>query len=283
MEMNLLQAVFLGVVQGLTEFIPVSSSAHVTIVPQLFGWANPSTNFVLFVHFGTLVSLLIYFRRKIWNYIKTAIAVVTDRKNLSDRQKVDLRIITAVVIAAIPAGIAGLLLQDVIEQFYDSGDFQGISNVSILIAMAAVGLLFVFNDQLFTGKKKSMEKLNIWQALVIGASQAVAFVRGISRSGITLLSGQMMGLNKVSAAEFSFLISIPILIGTSALGVYDLASEPNVTQDDIAIMAAGFLSAAISGYFAVRFMLEYLKNNSLRVFGIYRIVFAITVLLILFY
>jgi undecaprenyl-diphosphatase len=278
---QILQAVVIGMVQGLTEFIPVSSSAHVTLTPILFNWDQPDTTFLLMVHVGTLIALLAYFRRKIWNYIKVAFRWLKAKGKLTDKDdKDDFRVMMYVALAAIPAGVIGLLMEDTISGFYDNPNNQEVVILTILIAMAVVGVVFLFSERLFSGKKPPTEKLHPFRVFVIGIAQAIAFFRGVSRSGATLIAGQLMGLNKVNAAEFSFLISIPILVATSAIGIMDLASA---SADQIKFALVGMVSAAISGYFAIRFMLNYLKHKGLQAFGWYRIIFAVLMLIILFY
>ncbi len=281
MDINLvLQSIVLGVVQGLTEFIPVSSSGHTYLLPEVMGWTSPSTVFILFVHAGTLIALLVFFRKKIWRFIKAFFTFIL-RKPVSKELKQDQRILGRLVIATIPAAILGIIFEKFISGFYDNPN----SNTPFLLTIGALGLLgivFIYSDKLLTRKKSGMEKLSIRNALLLGFSQALAFLRGVSRSGVTLLSGQVLGLTRVAAAEFSFLMGAIIITGTSILGVYELLQLPTEQIQAEAFMAIiGLLAAAISGYFAIRFMLNYLKNAGLSVFGWYRIAFAIITFLLI--
>jgi undecaprenyl-diphosphatase len=280
--MNILQSIALGLIQGFTEFIPVSSSGHLQLIPQIFGWEHPSTTFILFLHIGTLLALVLYFRNRIWRYIQVIFTWIKNRGQLEMKaQRADIDVIKRVIIAVIPAGVLGIIFDKVIGGFYDSTD-NAIPTLVTICAMAMFGVIFLFADKLFTGKKVSTDKLSIFKVLFIGLSQALAFVRGVSRSGITLISGQAMGLSRVDAAEFSFLISIPIITGTSILAVVDFLQLPSEQmQSDLLPSILGMLAAFISGYLAIRFLLDYLKHKGLALFGWYRILFAIACVMLL--
>jgi len=280
--MNTLQAIALGIVQGFTEFIPVSSSGHLQLIPQIFGWEHPSTTFILFLHLGTLLALVLYFRERIWRYLRVFFTWVKNKGRLEmHAQRADMHVIWRVIIAVIPAAVLGIIFDKVIGGFYDNPD-NTLPTIVTICAMAMFGVIFLFADKLFTGKKVSTEKLSIFKVLVIGFSQALAFVRGVSRSGITLISGQAVGLNRVDAAEFSFLISIPIITGTSLLAIKDFLELPGEQmQSELLPSILGMLAAFIAGYFAIRFLLDYLKHKGLALFGWYRIIFAIICVMLL--
>lgn len=280
----LLQTIALGIIQGLTEFIPVSSSGHLEVIPQLFNWQPLSTTLILFAHLGTLIAVLIYFRVKLLGFVKSmyygAKSKIKKDKVPSEDQA-NLRLIALVLITSIPAGLFGLLLQDKIEEFYIQSSGASLDILLTLLAMFALGLVFINMDRFPRAKKVDLEKLPYGKAVAIGLSQALALVRGVSRSGITLFTGELLGLNRVQAAELAFLMSIPLLLATSALGLWDLVKSP---MDSAIYVQAAIITGVsfASGMFAIRFMLNYLKKAGLKVFGYYRVFFVMICLLVIF-
>lgn len=281
--MNLFQSLILGIVQGLTEFIPVSSSGHLWLIPKVLGWENPSTSYILFLQLGTLFALIIYYRKLIWDYLKTLIIYIKNRSGIKKEDKVNMKVIINIVLATIPAGVIGVLLDSKIENLYDDKANEKIAVLATVGALIFIGILFIFSSRLFRAKKYELEKLSIKNAIIIGFSQALALIRGTSRSGITLLSGQAVGLKRFSAAEFSFLMSIPILGASSLFGVYNFLKMPQAQiQQELGPAVVGMLAAFVAGLLAINFLLKFLKTNSLVSFGIYRIIFALVILVILF-
>ncbi len=285
---KLLELIIIGIIQGATEFIPVSSSGHLEIVPSLLGWEKPSVIIILFAHFGTLLALIYYFRQELWQYLRSVILLITSGgQALSADTLHDLRIVKLILIATIPAGLLGLLASQVVERFYDSGEFGELSQIVTLVAMAALGVVFIGHDAFFKHKKSKkiaeFEKLNWPKALIIGASQAIAFVRGISRSGISLIIGQTAGLSRVEAAKFSFLISIPLISATSILGVVELLElQGSDLQAELINAVIILVTSFASGLLAINYLLKYLAKHGLKAFGIYRIIFAIVAAYLLF-
>ncbi len=279
--MDIFQSIILGIVQGLTEFIPVSSSGHLELLPKVLSFNEPSTEYIIFLHFGTLVALVIYFRKKILSLIKSSINYL--KGNRDSIVKSDINLIKLLVIATIPAGIIGLILENTIENFYDSSANSTVAALLTIIPLIVVGVFFLFTDKLFKNSTKDLESLNVNKSLTIGFAQALALIRGVSRSGITLISGQALGLSRVAAAEFGFLMSIPIVTATSLLSIYTIISgKLELSSNDTLIYIVGFLSAFISGFLAIKFLLSFLKKNGLRVFGIYRIIIGLILLIVIF-
>lgn len=280
--MNFIESIILGLIQGLTEFIPVSSSGHLDLIPRLLGWENPTTAFILFLHIGTLLSLLIYFRKLIFRYISVLIKLVK-RKNLKRKDERDLKVIKNVLLSIIPAVLIGFLLEGVISGFYDSNNNIEIVMLAVAVPMILIGILFLLETKIFKNNNLELKDLSSKKAFGIGLIQAVAFIRGVSRSGITLLGGQALGLKRVDAAEFSFLMSIPIITGTSLYSIYEFIKLPQQQiQDEIGLAFVGMIVSFISGLFAVNFLLKFLKTNSLKVFGIYRIIFGLIIIFVIF-
>lgn len=279
--MNIFESLVLGVVQGFTEFIPVSSSAHLEIFPKIFGWENPSTAYDTFLHIGTLLALLVFYRARIYKYTKSLFKIF-DRSGLKNIDKQNIRVIRNILISSIPAGIFGFVLQDLISDFYDSPSNDSLSNFFILVAMFLVGVAFLVIPKILRNKKFSIESLSARGSLFIGLAQIFAFFRGVSRSGITILAGQFAGLKRVDAAEFAFLMSIPIMFATSVYSVLKLFSgSPELIQRDLLASMVGLVSSFVAGSFAIKFLISYLKNNSLAIFGYYRIAFAILIFVLL--
>lgn len=275
---TLLQTIFLGVVQGLTEFIPISSSGHLYILPQILGWEAPSTILILFAHLGTLLALLVYFRQEIKQYLRVLFSWIKPQTTNDTNTSKEL---INVILATIPAGIIGYLLQNYITGFYDQ-EANKLAIIITLIAFSGLGLVFILFDKIFKEGNKSIDKLPRFRSLLVGTAQALAFIRGTSRSGITLVAGQLANLSRVEAARFSFLMSIPLLTATSLLGITDLFRLPE--NEFLSLLPAAviiLLVSFVSGLVAIRFLLQYLQNNGLSIFGWYRIIFAIIVAFIL--
>lgn len=280
--MNPIQAIILGIVQGLTEFIPVSSSGHLELIPRLFGWPQASTIFIVFSHMGTLLALLIYFFPQIREYLKVIWYWIRGFR-VSKKEAAERQVIVNVLLATIPAGLFGLLGEKFITDFYENPAYADYALLATLIPMAILGLIFILFHRLVPGKKMPIQELSPKRAGIIGLSQALALLRGTSRSGITVLTGQLVGLSRVSAAEFSFLMSIPITTALAVYGVYKLIKLPiDQLQAELLPGVIGAVTSFVFGYIAVRFMLRYLKRNNLAIFGWYRLIFvAICVALLL--
>lgn len=275
---EIIEAIILGLVQGLTEFIPVSSSGHLDIVPKILGFTSPTTAFITFLHLGTLAALLLYFRIKIINYIKSSLKVLF-KKDSTDQDSVNFKVVIGVFIASIPAALIGLVLEKSLSNFYDSSASGRTSELLTVGAIILVGILFLFANRLFKNNNQEVDSITPKKSLIIGLSQALALFRGTSRSGITLLTGQATGLSRVAAAEFGFLMSIPITAGASLFGAYELFTEPTLElQKDLPPALIGLLVAAVSGYIAIKFLLNFLKTKGLTLFGVYRIIFGLVAL-----
>ena len=264
--MSVFIAIILGLVQGLTEFIPVSSSGHLEIVQQLIG--GRADNFHLFlelINFGTLLALIIYYRKRIWEILKDIF------------KKHNYKLAINVIITCIPAGLAGLLLSKFIEE---SSFFSSLFTISI--AMAIVGFLMIIVDKL--PKKsplKDENKLTKSRALFIGLAQVFALIPGVSRSGSTIVAGRIMGLNSESSANYSFLVSIPLMTAVCAKTLISSSTRAYLF-DNLPMLALSNAIAFISGLLAITLCLKYLKkSNSLKAFGFYRIFIATVVLIIL--
>ena len=257
------QSFWLGLTQGITEFIPVSSSGHLEVMQQILGGRSADFHlFLEFINLGTLLALLIYYRKRIWGIL------IDIFKNHN------LKLAINVVITTIPAVIAGLLLSDVIESSWFFSNM-----VVIACAMALIGIAMVAIDRLpKMSKVKSENELTKPRALIIGLAQCVALIPGTSRSGSTIVAGRLMGMNSESAANYSFLASIPIMFGVMAKSLISSSSREYIAAN-ASMLALSNVIAFVSGIIAIYLVMKYLKkNNSLRVFGIYRIVLALIII-----
>ncbi|MES2210885.1 MAG: undecaprenyl-diphosphatase UppP [Chloroflexota bacterium] len=265
----IIQGVVMGLVQGLTEFLPVSSSGHLIVVPALLGWDDPfieSLVFSVLLHLATLLALLIYFRADWLRLIPAWFASLRDRSINGDP---DRRLAWLLFVSTIPAVIAGLLLNDLIE-----GAFRSANLVAITLV---IGAAILWLAERVGTRDRSMGALGIGGAIGIGAAQALALVPGISRSGISISAGLFAGLDRESAARFSFLMATPITAGAGLFEVrkvldgqagVDLAAGP---------LIAGMIAALVAGLVAISFLLRFLRSNPTTVFIVYRLVLAAVV------
>ena len=264
--MSIIVITILGLVQGLTEFIPVSSSGHLEIVQQLMGPRPEGFHYFLeLINFGTLLALLIYYRKRI---IKILVDIFKNH---------NFKLALNVIITCIPAGLAGLLLSHFIE---DTPFFSSL--YTIAIAMGVVGFLMIIVDKLpHLSKLKSENELTKPRALTIGLAQTFALIPGVSRSGSTIVAGRLMGLNSASSADYSFLVSIPLMLAVCGKTLLS-SSTREYLMSNLGPLALSNLIAFISGLFAITFVLKYLKkSNSLKAFGLYRVFIAAVVLTVL--
>jgi undecaprenyl-diphosphatase len=264
--MTIIQAIILGIIQGLTEYIPVSSTAHLILVPWLFGWqTDPVTTFVfsILIQWGTLVGVIVYFWRDLLSIAKAMIGGLMQRKPF---ESWDARLGWFVVLATIPAVIAGLLLKKYFEQLYTQ------YVIIAIIMIAAAGLLIA--AERFTKKQRVLESMTAKDAAIIGTWQVLALAPGVSRSSATISGGMFQNFMREPAARFSFLMSIPALLGAGVVAIKDLLEVKGLLGELALPLAVGFITAAISGYFSIRWLLGFLKSRSMNVFAIYRIVFG---------
>ncbi|MBQ6394075.1 undecaprenyl-diphosphate phosphatase [Candidatus Saccharibacteria bacterium] len=264
--MHIWSAIILGLVQGLTEFIPVSSSGHLEIIEQLFMTRTEDFHYFLeLINFGTLLALLVFFRKKI---IKILVDIFKNH---------NYRLAINIVITCIPAGLAGLLLSGFIEKapFFSS-------LYVIAIAMGFVGLLMVLVDKLpHFSELKNEDRLTPSRALFIGIAQVFALIPGVSRSGSTIVAGRVAGLNSESSAEYSFLVSIPLMTAV-CLKTLISSSAREYLFSNLSVLSLSNLIAFVSGLFAINFVMRYLKKpHTLQTFGYYRIFLATAVIILL--
>jgi len=268
---TLIQATVMGIVQGLTEFLPISSSGHLIIVPALLGWTDPfitSLAFSVMLHMGTLVALLAYFWRDWAALVPAFFASIRDRTVGNDP---DRRLAWLLAVTTIPAIVLGVLLNDVIEN-----NVREPGTVAVLLIVAA-GLMWVADR--WSKRSRDVDSLTVPEAFGIGCAQALALFPGVSRSGISISAGRVLGLERPAAARFSFLMAAPVIAGAGAWEALKLIRGQEPAAAEPVAIVVGFIAALVSGLLAIHYLLRYLARHSLDVFVIYRLVLAALVLL----
>ena len=265
---EIIKAVVYGAIQGLTEFIPISSTAHLRVIPALLGWKDAGAAFSAVIQMGTLIATLIYFRTDIINLTKGFFSAVKNKDFVSNPES---RIFILIIVGTIPIGICGLLFKKFIE-----GDARGLYVISASLILLAIVL---FIAEKVGTRKKEFEEITIKDGIIIGLAQALALIPGSSRSGVTITAGLFRGLKRDVTARYSFLLSIPA-IGLS--GLYELYSErTTLLNENFTVLIIATVVSGVVGYLSIAFLIRYLKTHSNMVFIIYRIVLGLIIILLL--
>ncbi len=268
-----IQALIMGLVQGLTEFLPVSSSGHLVLVPWLFGWKDPfidSVAFTVVLHMGTLVALLAFFWHDWVMLIPAGLAAIRDRSFKGDPNR---KMAFLLVVATIPAVLVGPIFESKFEEL--------VREPARIALMLCVGAAILWLADRWGSKQRDETTLTFRESLGIGVAQVVALVPGISRSGVSISAGLFMGLNREAAARFSFLMATPVVGGAGIWEARKLLTNEAGPSPEMNVVVIGFFAALFSGFLAVRFMLEFLKRRPLTGFIVYRVVAAIVVFVVL--
>ena len=263
----MLRTIILGIIQGIGEFLPISSSAHLILVPYLFGWSQSSMAFDIALHFGTLAAVLVIFCKDWWDLFIGAVNKVTKKKDSFDN-----KMFWYLVAATVPGALIGFLLDDIVENVFRE------NIVLIASSLAIMGILIYLGDKWADKHYKletDFEHISFKQAFVIGLSQSLAIIPGFSRSGTTILTARLMGLSKSAATKFTFLLSVPIIAGATILEVGNLELSIETFM--------GVFIAFVVGIFSIKFLLNYIKKHDFSVFAVYRVVFAIIILVKYFF
>lgn len=258
--MTTFQAIILGIIQGLTEFLPVSSSGHLTLTPFFFGWTLPADEVYVFgvlVQMGTLVAVIVYFWQDLWRISK---ATLTSLWKPGSYGNVDVRLGVYLIIATIPAGVAGLLFKDQVESAFSNPVLT-----AVFLMLTAI-LLAIGEDA--GGRTEELEDMGWKDALWMGMFQALAIFPGISRSGATITGGMIRQLDRPAAARFSFLMAVPIMLAAGAVAVVDLLALPSLDVFAGPLLA-GFVVSGVVGYLSIRWLLNYLANHPVYIFSGY--------------
>lgn len=268
--MTIVQALVLGIVQGATEFLPVSSSGHLVLVPHLLGWRLPEEQVFIFdvlVQLGTLLAVILYFWPDLWAIARSTLGAL---RHPDLRRRPETRLGVHILIATLPAVVLGLLFKDAVEAAFAS------PTATAWFLLGTAVLLFI--AERVGRQSKSLEDATWLDALWVGFFQALALFPGVSRSGSTITGGMTRQLGRPAAARFSFLIAVPVMLGAGLLAALDLLRLPNLAAF-AGPMAVGFLSSALVGYAAIRWLLHYLANHPLTNFSMYLVVVALLALL----
>lgn len=266
--LDLLKAVVLGLIQGLTEFLPISSSAHLRIFPELFGWGDPGAAFTAVVQIGTELAVLIYFRHDIWRIGSTWVRSLVQPEW---RGHVEARLGWYIIIGSLPIVVLGIALKDVIEQ-----DFRSLWIIgSTLIVL---GLVLGIADK-FGRNDRAIKKMGLRDALLMGLAQAAALVPGVSRSGATISMGRFLGFERAAATRFAFLLAIPAVVGAGLFQLSEIPGGDNAYGWGPTLV--GTIVSFIVGYAAIAWLLRYVSTNSYTPFVIYRVLLGGTVLVLL--
>lgn len=258
--MSIFQAIVYGVVQGIGEFLPISSTAHLILVPWFFGWGDPGVAFDVALHLGTALAVILFFWKDWISLISSGFT-----KPKSENGK----LFWLIIAATIPGGIFGVLLDNYMQNFRNPA--------LIGIMLIIMGIVLYYADKIGS-KEIEMEKIGLKRSLIVGFSQILAVVPGVSRSGITMSAGRFMGIERESIAKFTFLLSSPIILGDA---LYHLKKMGNIPIDKASFIVA-VLTSAIVGALAIKFLLNYLKNKGFAIFSIYRFILGAVVIAVYF-
>jgi undecaprenyl-diphosphatase len=276
-----IQISILAIVQGLTEFLPVSSSGHLVLAPHLLGFKDPGLVVDAFLHLGTLLAAVIYFREDI--YLMSKALLLSLRKALGDEashkkdsvlMSIHRRLAVGIMLASIPAVLLGLIAKDFFESEY-------IRSVEFVAYMLIAGAVLILVSEQFFGKEKTISSLSKKRMFFVGLMQSLALLPGMSRSGSTIAGGLFMGLKKDEAARFSFLLGLPVIAGAGALALKDMLADGLSADLNLSALALGLFLSFLSGYLAIDFLLKFLKKQSLTWFVAYRVILAFVLIYLL--
>ncbi|MCR4435817.1 MAG: undecaprenyl-diphosphate phosphatase [Clostridiales bacterium] len=258
--MSILQAIIYGIVQGIGEFLPISSTAHLVLLPWLFGWKDPGVVFDVALHLGTAIAVILFFIR---DWIRIIGAGLTKPKTQ------DGKLFWSLVLATIPGGLFGVLLDKHMENFRNAA--------LIGVMLIVMGIILYLADK-YGNKTVNITETGIKRSIIIGIAQVFAVIPGISRSGITMSAGRLLGMTRESIARFTFLMSAPIILGDALYHAKDLVN----TSIDKAHFFAAMITAAVVGALSIKFLLDYLKSKGFGIFTIYRCILGVLVIVACF-
>jgi len=276
--LDLIQAFVLGLVQGLTEFLPISSSAHLIIVPWLFGWQDPGLQFDVALHMGTLLAVIAYFWSDWVRLISAGIASIVQRRIGDDPNR---RLVWFLAAGSIPAAILGPLLESRIDDLFHTPTYLHTGLIVIAVMMILMAGVLLVAERVGT-HILGLPDIRLNSALGIGGAQALALIPGVSRAGSTITAGLFFGLKREAAARFSFLLATPVVLGAGLKSVYDLFREHGgIPAGQQSGFAVGFVTSAVVGFMAIHFLLRYLQRRSTAPFIWYRFMAGIAILALL--
>jgi undecaprenyl-diphosphatase len=264
---SVLEAIVLGIVQGLTEFLPISSTGHLRIVPAFLGWEDPGAAFTAVTQLGTMAAVLLYFREDL---MRISVAWWRSLSDRPLRRELDARLGWYIVLGTIPIGIFGVLFKDQIE--------TGARDLYLIgVALIVLGLVLLLAEKVGT-RERSIEQIRTKDGFAIGLAQALALIPGVSRSGATITAGLFMGLDRPAAARFSFLLSVPAVVLSGLLELGTILSDEEGDHAGLIALVVATLMAFVSGYAAIAWLLRFLSTHSTVIFVVYRVVLGVVVL-----
>ena len=265
--MEIIYSIFAGIIQGLTEFLPISSSGHLVIWHELWTINLPSELlFDVVLHLGTLLALIVFFAKDLSKY---SIAFFQSFGQWQFKKNINQRLAWLLIIGTVPAVIIGYFLEDIIASSFRQPYW-------VAVSLVVIAIFFILVEKIAT-QKKDLPGISVKNSLIIGFAQAIALIPGVSRSGITISAGLLSGLNRAVAARFSFLLSIPIVLGAGLKKLFDLSSL-NLAGLDWLILVVGFVASVLTGYFCIKYFLKYLQKNTLKPFAVYRFILAAAII-----
>lgn len=259
--MSVFEAVLLGVIQGVAEFLPISSSAHLILVPFLLGYKESGISFDIALHFGTMLAVLFIFFKEWWRLFLDALSSIKNRQLNNGG-----RIFWYLIFSTIPAALAGVLFDDIIENIIRNKIWL------IALALAIMGLLIFLGDKWASRHyrfEKNFMDISLKESFIIGCAQVFALIPGFSRSGTTILAGRILGISKEAITKFTFLLSVPVICGATILKISDLELSK--------VVITGILSSFIMGLVSIKFLLKYIKTHDFSVFAFYRVILSLVV------
>lgn len=257
------KTIILGIVQGIGEFLPISSSAHLILIPYLFNWNESLLSYDIALHFGTMLAVVLLFFKEWFKLLKGAFLFITKRK-----KSLENKMFWYLLVATIPGAIIGFLIDNYIENIFRS-------NIGLIaIFLAVMGVLIYLSDAWAAKSYKEeieFEKINIKHAIIIGLSQSLAVIPGFSRSGTTILAARLLGLSRNAATKFTFLLSVPIILGANILEINNMSLTTYTL--------VGVLVSFLVGILSIKFLINYIKKHDFKIFAIYRLIFANIILI----
>ncbi|WP_078391290.1 undecaprenyl-diphosphatase UppP [Shouchella patagoniensis] len=265
--MSLLEAIILGLVQGLTEFLPISSSAHLIIVQSMFNMTFDGFSFEILLHLASVLAVILYYRNDLIEIIRGFFAFF---KNRTPQNKSMFFFAIYLVVATAITGIAGIMFEDYISETFKAPIF-------IALALVVTGLFLIIIERFVRHGNRTEKEMTIWDSIFVGLGQCLALVPGLSRSGTTLIVGMFAGLSKETAVRFSFLLSIPVILGSSVLAIDDLTSGVLLEQTEILALSLSFIVTFIASWLGIVFFINLVRRSKLVYFAIYCFIVAILV------
>lgn len=271
--MHLISAAVLGIVQGLTEFLPISSSAHLIVIPWLLGWTAEGLAFDVALHIGTSASILVFFRK---DWMRLGKETVRGLKEKHPFANADRKLVWYLVAATIPAAAAGIAFEEAIEEYMRSP-------LVTVFTLVIFGLLLLIAEK-ESRKDRTMDSLTWFDSICIGIAQAIALIPGVSRSGVTITAALFRNCDRTTAARFSFLLSTPVIVGAGFLETYRFIKEAQIygtvfSTTQWPVLVVGVAASSITGFFCIRYFLKFIQSNSFKIFVIYRCILACIILI----